>query len=69
MPNDHDYTRGVSVRLRESTLKRADRLAALVDMPDLAALVPRGLTRHAILRLAIQRGLDELEREFGGDEK
>ena len=59
--SDEGYFRNLSVRLHSDTIARAERLAEQIDDPDLLALMPRGLSRHAILRLAIETGLREIE--------
>ncbi len=59
----------VSIRLEPEALARADVLAELLtaglSADPLARVVARGgrLTRHAVLRLAVLRGLDALEAE------
>ena len=51
----------VAVRLPESLLERADSLIpGLAELPDYQLW---RLSRSAVLRLAIQKGLDVLERE------
>jgi hypothetical protein len=64
-PDDPGYFRTLSVRLHTDTIARAERLAARVDDPDLLAVMPRGLSRHAVLRLAIETGLREIEARTG----
>ena len=51
----------VSLRLSRSTIKRADRLQNVVRLPAIPA---ERVSRAAILRVAIDRGLRELEREY-----
>jgi len=63
--DDPGYFRTLSLRLHTSTIERAERLAERLDDPDLLALLPRGLSRHAILRLAVERGLRTLEARTG----
>jgi hypothetical protein len=56
----------VSIRLPQELLDRAERLCArLQGDPVLQVL---GVTRAAVLRLAVVRGLEVLERERGGGE-
>lgn len=55
----------VSVRLPQSFVDRAEKLAArLRQNPDNALM---GMTRATVLRLAIARGLTALEAETGGE--
>ena len=64
----------VSVRLDADLLRRADRLCGPLTerlaADPLARRVARGgaVSRHAVLLLAIERGLDDLEREWGSHE-
>ena len=52
----------VSLRLPQQMLARADRLAE--QLVDLAALMTSGeLARSDVLRLALARGLEQLELE------
>ena len=52
----------LSLRVTNDTLKRADAVAArMAKHPNVAAL---GITRSAVIKLAITRGLEVLEREY-----
>ena len=52
----------VSLRLANDMLKRADRLIPKLAQTDLAAA--GAMSRSTVLRLAIMRGLDALEKEY-----
>lgn len=52
-----------SIRLTDDTLARADRLvSALASEPELSAATAQ-VTRSTVLRLALLRGLAQLEQE------
>lgn len=59
-------TEQISLRLPKLLLERCDRLVeSLGQNPDLAAM--GRLSRAAVVRLALQRGLDQLEQGQAGD--
>lgn len=57
--------RPTNLRLGADVLERADRVAELMkDDPIASALAGATPSRAAVLRLAIARGLEVLEREY-----
>lgn len=62
--NDMSYSQTpVNIRLPDPMVQRADRLLPILrDRSDLATAIR--VTRSDVLRLAILRGLDQLEAEY-----
>jgi hypothetical protein len=52
----------VGMRLPRETVKRADQLIAKLKQTEL--LAAERVSRSTVLRLAVVRGLDALEREY-----
>jgi len=51
----------VSMKMREEELEKIERIRE-----PLSKLIPTGITRHGLLKLAIHRGLDAISGEYFG---
>lgn len=51
----------VSMKMREEELEKIERIRE-----PLSRLIPTGITRHGLLKLAIHRGLDAISGEYFG---
>ncbi len=62
MPNDA----AINLRVPKDVLSRADALMPALAQDPMLQAAGRGVSRSVVLRLAVLRGLDSLEAEYGG---
>lgn len=58
-----------SLRLHPDMLERADLLRSLMEEDPEYKAIGRGVSRALVLRVAVLRGLEALEKKYGGAKK